>query len=185
MPRNGETETAATPDVHRVQNHEVTKPSLGPLGRWPVRANPEQPAIIPLPVFMLSQHNGGMLELHTAKVETAIHEIARVVAERHFARGDEQRILVVAELQRIDRHAGEKASTDPADVYLAVDRRLHPGLDRSPHRRLPVVGLRGEQRDAHHDHAERDEHAQADEGDEVAASHVARRRLRNPGRSKR
>ena len=188
MPGNGETEAATVPNVHGIQDDEIAEAALRSLLLRLARAHPEQPAVIPLPVFVLAQHDGRMLELRAAEVQPPVHEIARVIPQRHPARGDEQGILIVAQFERVDGDSGEKAPGDPANVHFAADRRLDLGFDRLPHRRLPVFRLRGKDGHAHDDCPEREEHAQADEGDEIAASHATRRRrrrLRNPGRSRR
>ena len=186
VPRNRDAEAPAIPDVHRIQHDEIAKPTFGAFLLRLGGAHSEQAPVIPLPVFVLAQHDRRMFDVHTAEVQPPVHEIARVVPEGHLARGDEQRVLIVSQLERVDRDAREKAPADPADVHRAVNRRLHTGFDRVPHRRLSVLGLRREQRYANDNRPERNEHAQADEGDEVAASHATRRRrLRNQGRSRR
>ena len=185
MPRDREPEAAPIANVDGVQDHEIAKAALRALRLRLAPADLEQAAVVPLPVLVLAKHDCRMLELHAAEVEAPVHEVTGIVAERHLARGHEQRILVVAQLERIDGHAGEEAPADPPDVHLAVDRRLHARLHRVAHRRLAILRLRREHGNADDDRPERHEHAQADEGDEVPARHGRGGRLRNPGRWRR
>ena len=185
MPGNGEAKAATIPDMHRIEDHKIAEPALRTTRRPLARIDPEEATVVPLPVLVLAQHHSGMLEVHAAEVESPVNQVARIVVQRHPPRRNHQRVLVVAQLQRIDRYPREEAAADASHVHLAVDRRLHARLDRITHGGLPILRLRREQRHANNDCPERNEHAQADQRNEVAASHGAARRVRNPARSKR
>ena len=118
---------------------------------------------------MLPQHDHRAREVEPAKVQAPVDEVARVVLDPDRARRHEERVLVVAQLEGIDGHAGEPVAGDAADVEPPVHAARDACLDPVAQRLLPAIGARRHESDAHDDGAEHDERAQAHEGNESAA----------------
>jgi hypothetical protein len=169
--------------VHGVEYDEVAEAALRSL-LLPARHDAKEALVVPRPVLVLPQHDVRMLDGDAAKEQPAVHEVARIVLKRDPACRDEQRVLVVAQLERVDRDAGEEIPPHAADVHLAADVRRDLSLKPTANTGLTGLGPRREESNAHDDRPERDEHAQAHEGDEVASGHSRgmQARLRSPGR---
>ena len=172
--------------VRRVDDDEVAESAARhPSRRWLARR--EHPFEVPAPILVLPQHDDRSLDVEPAEVQTSIDDVSDIVFELDAARRDEQRILVVAQLQRVDRHAGEEVSAHRPDVQRSLHVRGNLLLDAAPQPRLPGVGVQEKRTDADPDHPEHDERAQGDDDDEAAAggaSHV-RGGARSRDRSRR
>jgi hypothetical protein len=82
---------------HRVEHHVVAELRAGGLGSGaPV---PEDLPEVPVPVLVLAQVHRRVLQVHAAEQQPLVHQVAGIVAHRDRARGHEQRILGVPDLE--------------------------------------------------------------------------------------
>ena len=106
------------------------KPRSGPFGfSGPDRLNIRLK--FQLKSLVLPQHDVHASHVHALQVDAPVDEVARIVLHAHLAHRREQRVLVVAQLHRVDRDAGEEAAADPAEVHLPLHRPRELRLDRA------------------------------------------------------
>ena len=90
---------------------------------------------------MLAQVDDGMVSFEMAEQDPAVEQVARIVFDANWARRKEHRILVVADLDGVDRHAVEESATHVADVDFALDPSLEHRAHHATHPLLAEAGV--------------------------------------------
>jgi hypothetical protein len=85
-------------DMCGVDDHEIAEATLGTVP--PARARVgEHPLEVPRPVLVLAQDHDRPQQIQTPQVQSPVDQVARIVVHAYGAGGDEQRVLVVANLE--------------------------------------------------------------------------------------
>src|ERR1700738_5205195 len=118
-----------------------------------------------------------VLSLEIAEQNSAIEKISRIVGHSNRSRCKEYRIFVVADLERVDRDAVEKAAAHLADVNFPLDLSREHRHHHSAHALLAEAGV-GHADDAQDDyHPKPHQHDGARENDAETACHGKLERL--------
>src|SRR6266542_63588 len=81
-------------------------------------------------------------DIEMTEKDALVEDVSRVVPHADSSGGEEQRVVVVADLNGVYRHAVEKTAADLSDVELSVNLAGDPRLDVPPHLALTEVRLR-------------------------------------------
>src|SRR4051812_27677667 len=112
-----------------------------------------------------------MLDLYVAEQQTLVHQVARVVVQRDFARAHEQAVLEIANRERIERETSQQASAHLADKQLAVNPTAELRLDQAADLLASGIGA-NTNANGHRRHEDnREEGDCTDENNEVPAAH--------------
>src|ERR1700686_2039706 len=159
MPRQRQRE-AGVADHRRIDDDVLSESALVSL--LLLYARGEDSAPVPVAILVLPYVHDWMLRLEMAEKNSAVKKIPRVVLDRNWPRGEEDGVLVIFYLNRVDRHAGEESATHVADVHFPLDVTFEHRQKHLAHARLAEAGVR----DA--DDAEDDDHHQSHQDDGAA-----------------
>jgi hypothetical protein len=127
-------------NVGRVDHDVIAERAIGTFrlcrSRW------EDTLIVPFPVRVLLKPHDRPRHVEMTQENAAVEQVAHVVAHAHRAARDEQRVLFITNLDRVDRHAAEEAAADSSDVERPANFSLDPRLNVLPHLVLAVASLR-------------------------------------------
>ena len=122
-------------------------------------------------VLRLAQGDVRTIDLDGPDEEPAVDDVARIEGEAHRSGGEEERVVEVADLDRIDPEVGDEAPADGAEPHRAGDGAGELGLRHATNPVAAALALRRGDEHADDARAEHDHHDRADEDDESAASH--------------
>src|SRR5687767_8462310 len=126
-------------DLRRVDRDVLTESTLSFLLLGDARR--ENPSEVPVAVLVLPEVDDRAVCLEVAEQNPAIEQVAWIVLDADRARREEHRVLVVADLDRVDRHAVEESAAHVADVDLALHATLEHGADHAAHALLAEAGV--------------------------------------------
>src|SRR5205814_3553561 len=148
MPRQCENDLNVM-NVGRIHDDEIAKASSILRSARTLRKN-QSP--VPVTILMLAQVHEWMLDVDMTEQNATIEYVASVIPYVNRPARDENRIFVIADVHRVDRHAIEKSAGDFPDVNLSSDLPVDPCLDVASDLVFPVLRLRQRQSDQKYDH---------------------------------
>jgi hypothetical protein len=162
----------------RIDHDEIAEAALDVRETpWALRENAP---VVPVAVLVLRDADDRTLDLETLEEDASVEEVADVVLHRDRPGGDEQRVIRVADLDRVDRHPAQHPAADRPDVHGALHLGGDPRLEEIADLVATVARARHRREHEHPDDADREHRQRAHQGDETAAGHD----VRTPGRSK-
>ena len=168
------------PDV--VQQHQRPEGGAGAArARRPFGLHGEHLAEVPAMVVLLAEDDRGMLDVRRAHDDAPVEDVTRVVGEPERAARDEERILGIGDVERVEPDVGEEGAAHAADVHASLHPRHELPLQLSPDPVAPALTLRGGDESADHRGADHEHQQRAVEHDELASGLHPRR----PARSRR
>jgi hypothetical protein len=113
-----------------------------------------------------------MLRLEPPNDDTTIEQVAGVIDESRASGAEEERVVSVADCDRVDDDAGDEVPAQLPQVQLpAAHARRDLVLDHRPQRVAPVRRARDPDDQAENDQGDDDEHEGADQRNEAATFH--------------
>src|SRR5688500_6607209 len=126
--------------VGGIDHYVLSKSAFAP---WIVRtAGRKDPPEIPVAVLVLAQVNDRIPCFEVREQNPAVEDVARIVLESDRSRSDEERIFVVAYLQRVDHDTVEESAVDAADVHFPFHAPGQHGRDHLANALLTEAGVR-------------------------------------------